>query len=356
MVMGASPSAYNGGMVRHDRYQKFIAALICGLLLGVMAALGGITAGHAHGEIASKASEKPVTVAVLRESEGVWTVNLSHGLDRLTKGRVMALLLTLEVPDGVRIRELQVCGSARSLRLTVGEAVENRIAVLLDGYAAEGDGEAENGAILKVYTDGSGGYMGVTAGKYGELAIYCLGEDGQCVKIPVEISTNTPEESGESLTETRENESDGEGETEEAESRVESSLRTEGETEWTTEIGAEERPEGKPAVQERNRFVGCRETLPKNGSFSVQLLFYGTGWETPAVCIEGGGTVTLRVEYGLDLKPDGERELLEKYGEGNWSICTFAGLSAERTYVFLIFTHGKTVRAVYENGIFMGYR
>lgn len=344
-------------MVWNDRYQKRITSLICGLLLGVMAALGGVTAGHAHGETASKASEKPVTLTVLREGEEVWTVNLSHGLDRLTEGRVMALLLTLEIPDGTRIREIQACGSARDLKLTVGEAVENKISVLLDGYAAEGDRETENRAILKIYTYGSGGYMGVTAGKYGELAIYSLGEDGQCVIIPLEIRRDTQEDSKESLTETG-GEPDGEGETETGteESREESPPCTEGEAETDTGAETEGKPQGKPAIQEGNRFMGCRETPPENGFFSVQLLFYGTGRETPAVCPEGGGTVTLRVEYGLDLNPNRGGSFLKEYGEGDWSACTFSGLSAERTYVFLIFTHGKTVRAVYENGSFTGYR
>ena len=92
-----------------------------------------------------------------------------------------------------------------------------------------------------------------------------------------------------------------------------------------------------------SRFLGCRETGVTDGKYTVQFLF--AGHETPVVCAEGGGVLTLTC--GVVEPLTGER--------GAWSACTFTGLSSGRRYVFWVYTSEGWITALYEDGIFAGY-
>lgn len=307
-------------MVWNDRYQRITVCFACGLIFTVFALLLGITGGYAgedHGEGAE--------LRLLREEKEVWTVCLSRGLGDMTEGKAMAFLFALEVSEGTEIERMETYGSAEGLRLTVGAAAGGRVSVLLDGYAM--GKEAENGEILRIYTQGEGGYMGVTAGDYGEFGIYCLREDGQVTWIPVRIMDESPLETGEIATETTHTEPESVPLSEETE--AETPPCTSGETAIETD----------PLSSLPNRFMGCRETSPRDGVFSAQFLFYGEREDTPVVCFGGGGAIILEV----------------RRREDGWSFCTFRGLDGEGRYEFWVCTQDGWVSAVYERGKFQGF-
>lgn len=89
-------------------------------------------------------------------------------------------------------------------------------------------------------------------------------------------------------------------------------------------------------------FLGCRETRPREGSFSAQLLFEGTA--APAVCLGGGGLLTMEQSFG------------ERVAGRTVTLCTFHGLRADRAYLFFVFTQGRIVGISYEQGRFQGFR
>jgi hypothetical protein len=307
-------------MMWNNRYQRSRVCFICGLLFTVISLLFGITGGSA-GEEGFEGAE----LRLLREDGGVWTVCLSRGLESITEGRAMAFLFALEVSEETEIERMETYGSAEGLRLTVGAAAGGRVSVLLDGYAT--GKEAENGGILRIYTKGEGGYMGVTAGDYGEMGIYFLREDGQVTLIPVRIMEESPLETGEIATETTHTEPESVPLLEETE--AETPPCTSGETV----------PETESPTPLLNRFMGCRETSPRDGVFSAQFLFYGEGEETPIVCFGGGGVIELEITKRED----------------GWSFCTFRGLDGGGRYEFWVYTQDGWVSAVYEKGKFQGF-
>lgn len=307
----------------NNRYQRNTVCFICGFLLVVSALLAGITAGFAGED-----HFEGISLSVLSEGEGVWRVCLSSGLEEITEGRAMAFLFALEVSEGMEIDRVEAYGGAGGLHLTVGEAVGGKVSVLLDGYAEEVGEEAENGTILKVYTKGEGGYMGVTAGDYGEMAIYCLQDDGQVTEIPVRIMDKIPRETEKNSAEATEPESESEPFGVETEERPPC---TNGEEDSDTEEESQR--------SEQNRFMGCRETLPRNGVFSVQFLFYGEGRDTPVVCFGGGEVISL----DISRREDG------------WSICTFRGLDGDKRYEFRVCTEKGWISVIYDRGIFRGF-
>jgi hypothetical protein len=322
--MGNLQSAYNGGMMWNTRYQRSRVCFICGLLFTVISLLAGVTGGYAGEE-----RSEGISLSVLSEGEGVWRVCLSRGLEEITEGRAMAFLFALEVSEGMEIDRVEACGGAEGLHLTVGEAVGYKVSVLLDGYAAEVGEEAENGTILRVYTKGEGGYMGVTAGNCGKMVIYCLQDDGQVMEIPVRIMDEIPLETEKISAEATESESESEPFWEE----------TEEETPPCTNGEAAPETEEESERSEPNRFMGCRESLPRNGAFSVQFLFYGEGEDTPVVCFGGGGAISV----------DTSRR------EDGWSLCTFRGLDGGKRYEFWVYTEKGRISVIYEGGAFRGF-
>jgi hypothetical protein len=311
-------------MMWNNRYQRSRVCFICGLLFTVISLLAGITGGYAGEE-----RSEGIRLSVLWEGEGVWRVCLSRGLEEITEGRAMAFLFALEVSEGMEIDRVEACGGAEGLHLTVGEAVEYKVSVLLDGYAAEVGEEAENGTILRIYTKGEGGYMGVTAGNCGKMAIYCLQDDGQVTEIPVRIMDESPRETEQISAEATAPESESEPFWEETEEEMPPC--TNGEEDSETEEESQK--------SEQNRFMGCRETLPRNGVFSVQFLFYGEGENTPVVCFGGGGVVSV----------DTSRR------EDGWSFCTFRGLDGGKRYEFWVYTEKGRISVIYEGGAFRGF-
>ena len=277
---------------------------------------------------------------VQRESEGVWCVYLSPGLSDLTDGRVCALLLMLEIEGGLTFDYAEAGEGAAGLGLTVGspkkDGEKTRVSLLLDGIPQEADGGGGE-PILRVFVACStalrnensgvqGGYMGITPVNQGDFGLYCLEADGTVGFIPLRVRVL-------------------EADTEEGTDGGETADR-----EILTQESREEETEADVAESD-GKFVGCRETGAKDGYFSVQLLFYGNG--TPVVCGEGGGVLSMEIRReGADGLWNGEAGI---YEDENRIICTIRGLSEEKKYVFWIYVEGRVIRAVYENGHFVGY-
>ena len=290
--------------------------------------------------LAAAEGEGEAEVWTQEEAEGVWAVCLSRQLSDLSDGRVCALLLTLELEGGMTLNCAEVGEGAAGMGLTVGsakkEGEKTRVTLLLDGIPRRSEGGGGE-PILRVFVacgealrteNGSaqGGYMGVTPKNTGNFGLYCLEEDGMTVFIPLRVRAF-------------------EAETEDVMDSEETEDR-EIPTQEGQEVETEEKPAGGGA-----RFVGCRETEPVDGYFSVQLLFYGR--DTPVICGEGGGVLSMETnELGADSLWAGEAYI---YEDGNRTVCTFRGLSCGRRYVFWIYEEGRLIRAVYEYGRFVGY-
>lgn len=335
--------------------------LLRGLLLFLEVGLlfVGITGGETH----AKEEEVCGWVYLCPEEEGVWSLWVTPSLGELTQGRVMALLLTLWMEEGACQATLQ--GEGETLRLTVGEWRQGQVSLLLDGQVERGTqrGEAENGKsdpllLLRVSPKTpndppkKGGYMGITGDKEGRVTLYCREKEGHAELLLGVSEEGPPWE--------RETGSDVEGETGSdtgermvCETRSESALETEGEA----STGAEEKtPLALP------RFLGCRETSPREGEYTVQFLFEGEGG--PVVVMEGGGLLRLQVSRRRSLVVTIERavkgSLQESLGgvtvlEGGLTLCSFHGLSPLRDYRFGVCTQEGMVYVEYKEGRFVGY-
>ncbi len=351
--------------LRTYKENQRVAALLCGLFLVFVTVLGAVTRSYAEGE----ESTRTVTVTARREGENLWTVTVSPSLAELAKGRVMALLLCLELPKGHYPDQIQAGEGAAGLTLTVGEVREGCVSVLFDGIPTEEETvktvktvktaetaettETAETAILRINSvqdpkepGKQEGFMGITGGKYGELAIFCQNREGNVEKIPLTVGVCTDQESDFVHTETESRPKESEA----LSDGTEEGIVSEEETLPPFEEDAEDQPVF-------NRFVGCRETCARDGIFTVQFLFFGKGKDTPVVCAEGRGSLWLEVQY---RRPPPPPAVDASCAEGNtrealWSTCTFQGLSETERYVFWVYTKEKTVQVIYEKGKFRGY-
>lgn len=260
------------------------------------------------------------TLTVRREGEDLWSLSLSLGLAELTAGDPMALLVEVVAPDGWRITEITAGKGAEGLILTYGDVTDKVVKILLDGVSTcEADGP-----ILWIYGEKTpdfsvekGGYMGVTDTNRGGVSLFVLKSNG-CIE---EISLAVAWEKGYEVP----------AETENMETESESFIETETESITTSD------EEFVPV------FLGCRETAAVEGVFSVQFLFGREFRGTSVICMEGGGV--LYAECGTLRENEGE----------TWNVCTFRGLSADKTYTFWVGTQDGWITVCYEKGIFCGF-
>lgn len=304
--------------------------------------------------------EKEVTVTVQKEEAGVWALCLSRDLYGICDGENMALLLRIHAPHGSRIAKVETASGADGLVVTVGESGGDSVTVLLDGRPFKEEGEPS--PLLRVFPEESVGETGrgwedpdayptVTAGGYGDLAVYVMGKEGVEV-IPLRFMP--PKEvgaSGEiSVSGTGETGSETSEETAEPTETLENA-------EWPEESTQAESPgtdDGSmPPEAGHSRFMGCRETAVRNGRFTVEFLFRGKGKETPVHCAKGGGLLTLTV-YSVETLTVREGGSTVTYG-GEWRVCKFSGLSSHGQYLFFVDTGEEYVEVLYVNGCFAGF-
>lgn len=314
------------------------------------------------------AAEEGVAVTMEAEGTGIWTVCLSRDLYGICGGRSMALLLKIYAPRGYTVAHVESAEGADGLVLTVGQSGGEAVTVLLDGIPSDVGNEGEPCSILRVICEETKGknehgwadpeaYPTVTAGKYGELAVYVMGKEGVEV-IPLLFTPPEMIETSDGTSFPAEQETDGE-------SAVETDLSSDPLGPWDT-LDSEGKPsESSPAEtvgsmdaqdpfeNANGCFMGCRETAVREGYFSVQFLFSGEGKGTPVICVEGRGTLTLTVSFTETLRVrDGKSTVT--YG-GGWSLCSFSGLSSRERYRFFVDTGEGYAEAVYENGHFTGF-
>lgn len=84
------------------------------------------------------------------------------------------------------------------------------------------------------------------------------------------------------------------------------------------------------------KYIGCRETMVRDGRFAVQFLFLGEA--TPVICMTGGGLLTMGIPV------DG--------GPTDTAICTFRELCSNREYRFWVYDGTVIVEVVYRCGRF----
>lgn len=263
--------------------------------------------------------ERP-TISLEKKGDS-WEIHLSVGILKLTRGEAMALLLEVEVPDGWELEAVEKAEGAEELSLTVGTG-EGVLTLLLDGFPRE-DGEVLITLRFHVTEEGK---PTVTA-EDGVVILYCLGEDGSIRRIPLLIQENVEDtaEEGTMVSETVSQEADTEQPSVEPPST---------EQDIPMETAADD-----PSMDEiptRSPLFGCQETPVHNGLYAVRFwIFEG---DTAVICSEGGGVL-----------------LLEVTGEGKWNHVTFRGLRRKGKYVFLVYSSEGIVKAVYEDGMFIGY-
>lgn len=242
-------------------------------------------------------------------NEKQWVVGVTPPLSAVGEGRIMALLLGLEVPSGCRITEITCGEGSEGMRMTVSYEEEGRIArVLLDGIPRTGNSEL---LMISLKGKGSCGVSPVSADG-NEAYLYCMREDGEIMTYPL-------------VTKREEGSTPPELPTE--------SVDTEANTDAVTN---EDELPAEPLVYPV--FVGCRESAPVGDRYSIRFLFDGGEGMTPVFCLAGQGNLT--VETGR---------------EGKWSYCTFRGAFGEVRYVFGVMTQDGLVYVTYENGEFLGF-
>jgi hypothetical protein len=318
------------------------------------------------------------SVQVDENGKAVGYVLLSENPFGISGGNALAILLTLEISEGWCMERVTCSPHTKGMQVTVAFSEENRRAtVLLDGYPTE---SSKNGSILTVElvrekdTHLPCG-LTVSPGLYGEEAIYCRDATGEIRTVPLSFTSldlndpSAPQETqGLSASSDTESVCSDPLETTAAEeseggSMQETPTASSGNTE-AFESFPTDTEESKPAPHPPEDadtlltwFVGCRETPARDGSFAVQFLFRGFTAYTPVVCFSGEKRIIIEV---TEVDPQELAESDKAFFSG-WDdtdhlyACTFFGLPAEGDVVFLVEERGKTVRAIYRNGIFVGY-
>ena len=143
---------------------------------------------------------------------------------------------------------------------------------------------------------------------------------------------------------------------------------TDTESTGTEATGDHTASEPSPPTDTGARYVGCRETVPREGTFAVQFLFsvptdaLSGARDVTAYPIGGGGptlTLTATVANTLHTVDDGGTATLSPPSPDgrprSWYILTFAGLSDACDYRFTVATGGAdrpTVTVGYRHGVF----
>ena len=262
-------------------------------------------------------------------------------------GGVVALLVGLELSAGWSVDEVTPLEGAdgMTVTVTVSEA-EGGVRVLLDGLPPEADRWDGNGRVrllrVTAVQIAEGASFGIRI--CGDDGFYYIDGGGEICSVPVGeecLSTENTDDMTRDVTDPTENrETTGKSDDIMLETTTNSVQATTISSETATE------PEDDTDTKKdrpRSVYVGCQETPPEEGEYAVRFLFLG---ETPVVCAEGGGLLSLEVARTDVVEADG------RCYRGDWSLCTFRGLRAEGHYIFLVYTEQGVVSVSYTAGRF----
>lgn len=279
-------------------------------------------------------------------------VYVSSDLLLLSKGRPVAFLISLILPETAAVAAWKAGEGAQGLRLTVGGQRQGLVKVLLDGIVESEQAPGEDTVILRILFEER------EASPYiGPETVFCfLKEDGSVYTVKPRVAE--PEEDRTSECSEEADPSEKESETYDPGSDVPETTEESSDTREThTQDGGGR--EDLPPLH-TDRFMGCRETPAENGRFTVQLLFYGTSGVTPVIGRREDGWMLpevtrvsereLTVEAGVSLRGDMARD-----EGGFWSLCTFRALSCEDSLLFNVYTAEGSIAVRYEKGIFRGF-
>lgn len=305
------------------------------------------------------------------QERGVWYICLSRGLYEVCGGGTVALRFSVKAPAGWVIGEITAAGGAEGMTLTAATSDGNTAArILLDGKpfaSTPGYEQRREFPLIKVSfsptdesrrTEMSAPLLAVEDG-----CMYYIkninGKEEICT-VPVYVvefaetvcpqtgcpQTSCPQESDQRDIGTGELSEVGEG-----------SDFPDGEL-----TGPPEETKASPLMNDETErlpmplFVGCQETPVRDGQFAVRFLFYATeeqGSHTPVVCATGGGVLTLAVTASDTVfEMTAEGLIAHEAKGGRWLICTFSGLSEQRSYLFLVYGEGTVWTVCYQNGVF----
>ncbi len=298
------------------------------------------------------ASEREILKLSLSESEirdtGVRVVYVCADISLYEAGGggVVALGMGLELSEGWSADEVTPLEGVEGMTVTVGMA-EGGVRVLLDGVPPELDTADGGVRLLRVTAvpiaeeTPFGLRIHMTDGFYyidggGEICYGPVGVGHLSTKNTDDMTcgvTDPPE-----IRETTGNSDD---------IIFETSTNNGQETTFALETAVE--PEDDEADIKKDRlksvYIGCQETPVEGGGYAVRFLFSG---ETPVVCAEGGGLLSVEIAEADVVEADGEAY------RGTWSLCTFRGLRAEGDYLFWVYTEDGVICISYRSGEFQG--
>ena len=346
------------------QFQKnqILCRLLCVLFLilaGTLTVVHGYAVESERGALEMYLSEGAASAG---EAERVLYLCAEGSLHEVALGGALALRVTLEISRGWTLESVTACPMAEGMTVTVGGR-EGTVRLLLDGIPPDLGPEAGDGSLLELrLTRAEGGSpLSITLCE-GEF-YYMDPVFGICT-MPVflpKLSTDPSDDiifSGKATDKrddiSPENASDvTEGDDmpspEESTTR-EDDITADGSCGTTCggSCGAtcdEESLPAEPAPAVGSVYMGCQETPVREGEYAVRFLFVG---ETPVVCGEGGGLLRMEITKASAVEETVGQNT--RRHEGNWSVCTFYGLRADRSYVFLVYTDEKVVSVCYNKG------
>ena len=272
-------------------------------------------------------------------------------LYELAEGGALALRVSLRISEGWTVEAVTPCPATEGMRVTVGSS-PGEVRILLDGFPpnlgiSEGDRSLLEIRLIRTLGDSP---PGATLCK-GEF--YYMNPNSEICTRPVrlpEISTpnsddiifseETTDKRDDMDLETSSAVTIGDDTQPPAESTAESDDMSDiDETAQQTTLPEE------PVTTFPSVFMGCQETPVREGEYAVRFLFFGS---TPVVCGEGGGVLEMEITQAFAVE-----EVVGKHThryEGDWAVCTFYGLRADRSYIFFIYTNEEVVSVCYRNG------
>ncbi len=276
-------------------------------------------------------TEEHVSHLVWESADGGWCLVLRHLPLEI---RDMALLFSVSAKDGENALEMNVCEDVGMLTLTVGKPSDGWVSVLIDGR----NFTHTQGAMRLLFVAGdTPPTLSLDGG-----GLWIKAEDGRVAKYPLTVSLGEPETlvdteetdgKSESFSESETCSDTDKGESTEEESHVFEVPPVD------TESLADDEDSGGTAVKQATLYLGCRETSPKDGCFSVRLLFWRPAdAPLPTVVFMGGGQ-----EVGMTV---------ERLGKSSVVAITYRALSANGTCRFWVDTLDGMVEIRYKNGVF----
>lgn len=295
-----------------------VSAILCGMFLG---------------RADSKQYEKEMVMATVTfdsvscADTAIWYLCLSEWPESLRNGKTFAVLFRFELSDGWRISSVQ--GPKDSVLLTWKDSV-----ILLEGRLTVVD-QSDPSIMLRIeirkYRESQEDcrFQGISDD---DNLIYYVDESGRIDTCPYQIRSSEEETENPAITEESDTVIDA-NETETLSFEVESEKST---------------PWNEPM------YAGCQETTVISDVYAVRFFFVGQ--ETPVICMEGGGFLSMKISQ-TDTIEEWTESRVKLYTTANpqgWSVCTFRNLSVYRDYVFFIFEQEHIIRIRYTNGKFMG--